>query len=85
MMGVPAWGCQHDAMQCARAVPLAAGGDERRPERGAACSEVESFLSVPERRAKTPRIEAQNAAIARAMTSICNEEPGCFGVQGGHE
>ena len=47
-------------------------------------SEAESFSAVPERRATTRRIEAQNAAIARAMASICNDEPVCFGVQGGH-
>ena len=27
---------------------------------------------------------AQSAAIARAMASLCNDERGCFGVQGGH-
>ena len=47
-------------------------------------SEAESFLPVPERRVKAPLIEAQSAAIARAMASICNDEQGCFGVQGGH-
>ena len=47
-------------------------------------SEVENKLAVPERRAKTHPIEAQNAAIARAMASICNDEWGCFGVQSGH-
>jgi len=28
--------------------------------------------------------QAQSTAIARAMASICNDERGCFGVQGGH-
>ena len=39
---------------------------------------------MPERCVKTLPIEAQNAVIARAMASICNEEWWCFGVQGGH-
>ena len=47
-------------------------------------SEPESFLPVPERRVKTPRTETQSTAIAQAMARICNDEPGCFGVQGGH-
>jgi hypothetical protein len=39
---------------------------------------------VPEKRVKTPRIQAKSKAIAGAMASICNDEQGCFGVQGGH-
>ena len=39
-------------------------------------SEAESFLPVPERRVKTPLIEAQSTAIARAMARICNDEQG---------
>ena len=47
-------------------------------------SEAESFSAVPERRVETSWIQAQSAAIAQAMASICNDEPGRFGVQGGH-
>jgi hypothetical protein len=39
---------------------------------------------VPEQRVKAPLIEAQSAAIARAMASIGNAEQGCFGVMSGH-
>lgn len=47
-------------------------------------SEAEGFLPEPEGRDKTPLIEAQSTAIARAMARICNDEQRCFGVQGGH-
>jgi hypothetical protein len=46
--------------------------------------EAESFFVVPESQVQTPWIEAQTTAIARAMARICNDEPGCLGVQGGH-
>jgi hypothetical protein len=39
---------------------------------------------MPALRAKTPRIQAQTTAMARAMARICNDETGCLGVQGGH-
>ncbi len=48
------------------------------------CSEVENFSAVPERRVKKCWIQARSTAIARAMASIRNDEPGRFGVQGGH-
>ena len=51
----------------------------------AGSSEPESFSGVPERRVKTHLIQAQSAAIARAMASICNNEQGCFAVMSGHE
>ena len=40
----------------------------------AGASEAESCSSVPEQRARRRPIEAQSAAIARAMASICNDE-----------
>jgi hypothetical protein len=48
-------------------------------------SEVESFSSVSEQRAKRRPIEAQSTAIARAMASICNDERASFGVMSGHD
>ena len=50
-----------------------------------ASSEPESFSDVLEQRAETHLIQAQSAAIALAMASICNNEQGCFGVMSGHE
>ena len=47
-------------------------------------SEADSFLPEPERCVKTPLVEAQSTAIARAMARICNDGQRCFGVQGGH-
>ena len=47
-------------------------------------SEAEGFLPEPERCVKTPLVEAQSTAIARAMARICNDGQRCFGVQGGH-
>jgi len=40
---------------------------------------------VTERRAQSRPIEAQSAAIARAMASICNDERAALGVASGHE
>jgi hypothetical protein len=41
------------------------------------------FSGVAEQRPITPLIEAQSAAIARAMASICNDEQGRYGVMSG--
>jgi len=48
-------------------------------------SEAESFSSVPEQRARRRLIEAQSAAMARAMVSICNDEQASYGVMSGHD
>jgi hypothetical protein len=40
---------------------------------------------VPEQRARRRPIEAQSAAIARAMASICNDERASCGVMSGHD
>jgi len=48
-------------------------------------SEAESFSSVAEQRARRRLIEAQSAAIARAMASICNDEQASYGVMSGHD
>ena len=40
---------------------------------------------MPEQRARRRLIEAQSAAIARAMASICNDERSPFGVMSGHD
>jgi hypothetical protein len=48
-------------------------------------SEAESFSSVPEQRARRRPIEAQSAAIARAMASIGNDERASSGVMSGHD
>jgi hypothetical protein len=48
-------------------------------------SEAESFSSVPEQRVKRHLIQAQSAAIARSMASICNDEQGSFDVMSGHD
>lgn len=47
-------------------------------------SEVESPSTAPERGAKAAPIESQSTALAAAMASICNDERGHFGAQGGH-
>ena len=38
-----------------------------------------------EQRAQTPLVEAQSADMARAMSSICNDDQGCLGLMSGHE
>ena len=48
-------------------------------------SEAESFSSVAEQRARRRLIEAQSAAIAGAMASICNDEQASYGVMSGHD
>ena len=48
-------------------------------------SEAESFSSVPEQRARRRPIEAQSAAMARAMASIGNDERASSGVMSGHD
>jgi hypothetical protein len=50
-----------------------------------AVSGAESFSSVTEQHVKRRLIQAQSAAIARAMASICNDEQGSFGVMSGHD
>jgi hypothetical protein len=51
----------------------------------ASSSEAESSSGVSEQRARRRPIEAQSAAIARAMASICNDELAPSGLMSGHD
>ena len=59
--------------------------NERPQSQPGGCSEAESFSSVPEQRARRRPIEAQSAAIARAMARIGNDERASTGVMSGHD